>query len=153
MATLEHTHYFKLDLGDEVFEFGSRTVPISITGITKIYSVKQLVADNYTTEVLWCDGDGGMDKEEWSYLVFVSDADVVLQLRNDAASPERVAFHVTAGRPLILHNGEFQGDDDDVDILTLANPLTTLESTDEISVKRDVADTIGNANVTLYLFG
>lgn len=153
MATLSYTQHFKVDLGNEVHEFGSLTVPISITA-TKVYSTKQLVADNYTVEELWADGDGGMDKAEWQWLVFISDANVILQLRNDAAAnAERVAFEVTANIPLILHNGEFQSDDDNVDILTLANPLTTLESTDAICVKRDVADTIGDANCTLYLFG
>lgn len=154
MPNLNLTRYFRVNLGDEVFEFGSLFTPVAISGITKVYATKQVVADNYTVEELWAAGDGGMDAEEWSFLIFESDADVVLQLRNDAAAnAERVAFEVTANIPLILHNGEFQADDDNVDILTLANPLTTLESTDAICVKRDVADTIGDAQVALYLFG
>jgi len=153
MGTVDITTHISVTLGGVVKEYGSKTLPVEFT-ITNghIYEARGQVDDDYTADVLWVTGDGDFDAFEFLY--FISDADVLLELRNDAATDEFLLFEVKANIPLILTGDGCRGRDDGTTPIgdgAGSGTITTLNDVDQITVQRNVADDAGDATVLLVL--
>lgn len=126
--------------------YGSKMTdaPKSISLSQEAYHTTATVADNYTKVTLWQNGDGGLDT--FDVLLFESDADVLLELVEDrTGSPLYSTINVTANNPVRLTA------DDIVNVASSSGGATTTDVIDEISVQRNVADGVGDANVELVL--
>ena len=107
------------------------------------------VADNYGTALLWTSGDGGMTSYShgWVY----SDKDVVIELRSDNGTAEFVLMFVEAD-VLTALPAEIGGDTtESLDGAILVDG-TDHDTVDRVEVQNNVADAIGDASVSIFLF-
>lgn len=133
------------------FELGSLTTAqtITLTSGHKFETIKT-IADNYGYDAIWTKGDGGLDTFEVALIY--SDADVVLELKTDNATPEYILLKIQGGVWHILLTSDDMGGDTVASI----DGAVTVDGTDydqiqEISAQRDVADAAGDAIVHLVL--
>ena len=126
----------------DTYEGGSRTVAKTLTVAGDVHESRVTVADNYTEQVMWTTGDGGIST--FDFLYCESDADILLNFKQ--AGAEYATVNVNANVPLILGSDDFlavvlQGD---------AAP-ETLVAMALITAKNNVADAAGDAHVRLVL--
>ena len=147
---------FRLDVtlasGDQV-RIGSLDTDytLSLTNGTK-YEAIAVVADDYTAETLWATGDGGMDTFE--ALLILSDVDVVLELRNSAATDEFALFDVKANVPMFLTPAQLRATATGTTVVgdgAGTGTATTMNDCDQIVVQNNAADAAGDATVQLVL--
>jgi hypothetical protein len=145
MPTVEITTHMSVTLGSVVKEYGSTTDPVNYT-ITNghVFETRGQVDDDYSDDVLWNSGEGGLDKFELLY--FISDADVFLELRTDMAADEYLIIEVKANVPLILTSDDMAGHDTAArfDGLVLVED-TDWAQCDQIAVQRNVGAAGGDA--------
>ena len=150
-VVLSVTQHVTGTFGNEVKTFGSLTTPVEVTltdGL--VHETRAIVADDYGVETLWTKGDGNLDTFE--FLWFLSDADVVLELRTDMAADEYILLPIKASVPFILAGDDAAGHD----TATRLDGSALVEATDyaqvdRITVGRDAADAAGDATVHLVL--
>lgn len=154
MATAELTQHLKVTVGGVVKEFGSKSTPVDITVTNEyVYETRTIVQDDYESKVLWLTGDGNITS--FSLLWFESDADGLIELRNDTATDEFLLFEVKAGVPLVLTSEDCRGRDDGTSPIgdgAGSGTITTLNDVDQISFQRNVAAAGGDALVHLAMF-
>lgn len=108
-----------------------------------IFEVCKLVEDAYNAEVLWEDGDGGLD--DYDYLWIESDQDVLLELQN-TAGPVRETIKIKANMPWLTTSNEVMNS------AIVDETLSTLSTVDKITAQRNVPDGAGDATVRLILY-
>ncbi len=152
-VTLSLTTHCTFTVGGVVKEYGSLATPVSISLTTGlVHEVRAKVEDNYAAEVLWTTGDGNLDTFE--FLWFTSDADVLLELRNTAATDEFALIEVKADVPFVLNSDDMRATATGTTVIgdgSGSGTTTTLNQIDQITVQRDVADAAGDALVHLVL--
>lgn len=136
------------------------TPPIAVGNITPTtisfsvgaaYAIENMViADNYSQATLWQTGQGNVSTFEFGLLL--SDVDLWIQLRNDdSGAAEYSLIFVKANLPFYFGAKSGAGTTDRLDGLVLVDN-TDYADVDQIQVQRDVADAVGDATVSLYLF-
>ena len=154
-ATVRILQHVEVNIGGEWCEIGSRKTPeeITITGekFETLVQVTNAVADDagdYARQLLWQNGDGGID--DFDVLVMESDEDIILELTSDKdtddAGPEYASIKCEGGVPLILTS------DDMVGIITTDSTVTSFTDAqiDQIAVQNPSA-TVNTATVRLVL--
>ncbi len=152
MATLSLTQHFTVTLNGKPLTLGSLVTPQSITIGEGAFDTRKVVDDNYVYEVLWATGDGGLDT--FSFLWFESDADVLLELRNDDATDEFAIIEVKADIPFVLNSDDMLANDAGASDITdgTETAAAAIDQIDQIAVQNNVADAAGDATVRLVLF-
>ena len=152
-VTASLTTHLTFTVGGVVKEYGSLTTPVSISLTTGlVHETRTVVEDNYAAEVLWTTGDGNLDTFE--LLWFTSDADVLLELRNTAATDEFALIEVKANVPFVLNSDDMRATASGTTVIgdgSGSGTITTLKQVDQITVQRNVADAAGDATVHLVL--
>ncbi len=152
-VTVKLYQMLEVDVGGEIKSLGSLTAPLEYTAATEeVFEVRTVVADNYVRQVLWQDGDGGVD--DFDVAIIETDADILIELAADrAGTPKyqiielKVDATIGSGRLFLVSD----------DTNTTANTVlasgsaTTVDQIDQIAVKNNVADDAGDANVRLIL--
>lgn len=134
---------------------GSRTTPVEVTIDGQRYEVVKNVVnqsgDNYNSQTLWETGDGGI--ADFDVLWFLSDQNVLLQIRTDAATDQYVVIEVKADVPIILRSTEISVNDNATAPIGADGAATTLSSADQIVVKNnnDGSTTTNTAKCHLVL--
>lgn len=142
-ATVKIINHLEVTLGDDLKEVGSREVAQEITIAGECYEVQVVVADDYGRQVIWQNGDAGID--DFDVLTVESDVDVLLELTIDrAGTPSYTVLEVYAGVPFILAS-------DDMLNAVLDGTVATMDQIDQIAVQNNVADAAGDATVKLML--
>lgn len=109
------------------------------------------IADDYGEDVLWATGDGGLDTFTHGFII--SNQDIWVQLRNDdTGAAEYVRMYVPANVFTFIP-AKIAGNATDAFDGAALEDNTDYADTDQIEVARDVADTTGDAVVSLFLFG
>ena len=139
--------------GDRV-KLGSLATDYEMTLTTGVkFETTVVVADNYTAKTLWQIGQGGMDTFE--ALFILSDVDVLLELRNVAATDEFALIEVKANVPMFLTPANLRATASGTTVVgdgSGTGTTTTLKACDQVVVQNDVADSVGDATVQLVLF-
>ena len=147
---------FRLDVtlasGDRV-RLGSLDTDYSLTltNGTKFETIVT-VADNYTAETLWQIGQGGMDTFE--VLFILSNVDVLLELRNVAATDEFALIEVKANVPQFILPAQLRATASGTTVVgdgSGTGTVTTLKACDQVVVQNNAADDAGDALVQLVL--
>lgn len=140
--------YLTLD-GSPNFAIGDKTIPeeVLVTNGQVFSSENIVIADNYTATVLWSTADGGVSDFLWG--VLISDSDVLIQIKNGLGTPEYLVESVLANVPFYFG---YSTRGRTTSSLTTGVQTTGLGSTTEIKVQRNVADAVGDALCSLYLF-
>lgn len=109
-----------------------------------------VIADAFGEDVLWTTGGGGIDTYKYGYIY--SDVDIWVQLRNDdTGAAEYVRLFVPA-TTLAFLPGRCAGNTTDAFDGAVMVDNTDYADVDQIEVARDVAEGVGDAAVSLYLF-
>ena len=113
------------------------------------FRAHKLLADNFTADIFWTKGEGGMDTFTHGFVF--SNQDVVVELRTDKGTAEFVLLFIRANEltPLAVKVGG--NTTESLDGLILVDG-TDFDDVDRIEIQRDVADAVGDATVSLYLF-
>ena len=153
MATLNLTQHFTVTFDGKPLTLGSLTVPVAVTVSTGVYDARKVVADNYVVEKLWGTGDGGLDT--FSFLWIESDADVLLEFRNDDSTDEYAVIEVKANVPFVLNSDDMLANDAGASDLVdgTETAAAAIDQIDQITVQNNVADDAGDATVRLVLVG
>lgn len=150
MASFSLTHQI---LGTSpVIQVGETETPttISFTNGVIFSVVNTIVADNFSQATLWTTGDGNVTTFQFGLLL--SDADVFVQLQNDdAGANEYAVIFVPANLPFYFGPLIGASTSDRLDGADLISG-TDYDDVSGIQVQRDVADAVGDATVSLYLF-
>lgn len=151
-TTLNIIDYFDAVIDAAVIPGGKRDVPVEVTVDGQKYDVSAQVVntsgDNFNSKTLWEAGDGGLD--DFDFLWLLSDADVLLELRNDAGTPEFMVVQVKANSPYKLRSTEFLANTTG---MGADGSATTLATCDQIKVKNNATGAVATttANVRLIL--
>jgi hypothetical protein len=153
MATLRVYSYFDVVIEDEVVLGGQRDTPEEVPVAGDRYDVAKSVAnssgDNYNSQTLWQSGDGGLTS--FDFLWFKSDADVLLELRNDNATDQFAVVEVKAGVPFMLGGKGLLGNDDATSPLGADGSATSTDDIDQITVKNNADGTDADVTATCRL--
>lgn len=152
--TLELTFQMKLLalIGAKHRFVGDKNTPVTLTTTGVIHDDTTTIADNFGNETLWTADDGNINN--FSYLLVVTDADIVLELVNTTpATDERALLFVKANCPLLIPGQSFGGYASNTSrldgaVLVLA---TDYNNINQIRAQRNVATGNGSANVRLVL--
>jgi len=151
-VTLSLTQHFKVTLADgSVLELGSKETPftLSLTNGTK-HEVVDVIPDDYGQDVLWTAGEGGLDTFE--ALLFYSDADVWLELRNELTAGAQFIVHkIQGGVWHLLTSLELASAAATVFDGAVLVDDTDYAQIDRVECYRNVADAAGDATVHLVL--
>ena len=145
MPTLRDLHFIELvDLtGVEDQDLGTKESFNLTTVAGRFHKTSALVADNYQIAVVWVTGQGGIVTFTHAYIQ--TDFDVLVEL-TEADSTDPVILFIPAGK--IAHIGGTY----DNNTAFAANGVAHVPKTiGRIRAKRNVADAIGDAVVTLFL--
>jgi len=140
-----------LEVGGNVV-LGNLDVSQSITLTDgQVFCVQgKVIADNYTEDSLWTAGEGGADTFTHGFIL--SDQDLWVQLRNDdTGAVEYVRIFVKAN-VLTFLPGKCAGNTTDALDGAILVDNTDYADVNKVEVQRDVANAIGDATVSLYLF-
>ena len=150
-VTLYLYQSFRVDVGGELKEAGSRNTPVEITLDGELFECRKVVADDYNVETLWSTTDGGL--ATFSFLWFESDADVLLQLRNTDTTDEYAVVEVKAGIPFVMSSDDMLANDSGASDLTdgTETAAAEIDQIDQIVVQNNAADEAGDATVRLVL--
>lgn len=142
---------FRIDVGGEDKEAGSRDTPKEISLDGEFFECRKVVADDYNVETLWTTGDGGL--ATFDFLWFETDADVLLELRNDDTTDEFAVIEVKAGVPFVLAADDLLANDAGASDLTdgAQTAAADIDQIDRIAVQNNVANDAGDATVRLIL--
>ncbi len=151
MATLTLTHKLTMTDTDSIVEIGSLTTSNSITVTNgQIFRAEnKTIADNFTADILWTTGEGGMNTFELGLIK--SNVAVVMELRTDNSTAEFVLLNIPANVPVYFGAKVGGNTTESLDGAILVDG-TDFDDVDRIEVQRDVADVTGDATVDLYLF-
>lgn len=151
-VTVKIMQHLEVAIGNDRKEIGSRVTAQEIVVDGLVYEVVTTVATEYFAETLWATGQGNVDT--FDVLAFLSDQDVLLELRNTAATDEFLLFEVQANIPLILTSDDVRGRDDGTTPIgdgAGSETVTTMKQVDQIVCQNN--STSGDtANVRLLLF-
>ena len=134
------------DFGDTC-AYGNRDseAPQDIILTGEKFETTTIVADDFTRIVLWQDGDAGV--AAFDLALFETTADILIELAIDrAGTPTYGVLTVEANRPLCLTSDEM------VNAVLTDGSATTMDLIDQIAVKRNVADGVGDATVHMVLW-
>lgn len=125
---------------------GGVTRRITIAGNDK-FEVTKTVADNYDKLTIWNDGDGGLSDFDYLVCENMGAYAILLELVVDrAGTPKYASFPVAAYHVFDLT-------DDDMQTVVLTDgTITTMDQVDQINVKRNAADAVGDGEFYLGLF-
>jgi hypothetical protein len=146
-------NYLAISLGGELVEIGSRiaaqTVTVTgekfeiVTQITNTDDDSGAGGTDFQRQVIWQDGDGGLD--DFDVLVMTSDADVLLELTIDrAGTPVYAVLGILADVPFYLTTDDF------ISAITVDGTETTVDQIDQIAVQNNSA-TANTATVRVLL--
>jgi len=116
----------------------------------QVYYTTKTIADNYGEDVLWTTGDGGLDT--FTYGFIMSDQDIWVQLRNDDTGTAEYVRMLVPANVLTTIPAKCAGNTTDAFDGAVLVDNTDYADTDQIAVHRDVADGVGDAVVSMYLF-
>jgi hypothetical protein len=119
-------------------EVGDRSAFQELTVTVEPYQTGMVVADNYQEEVLWAAGDGGL--ATYSVAIIETDADIVVELQDGAVYSRtliKAGYGIVGGKLASAMGGD--------------GAAATLGDVDQIMVKRNEADGVGDANVRITL--
>jgi len=153
MATLELLEFFKVAiLGSATKMLGDRRTPYEVTVVGTTYDVSNVIADNYSTATIWTSGAGGVTT--FKILLFMSDADVFIELANTVPVPdERAILFVRANTIVVLTGnmvGGYASDTSRLDGAVMVE-ATDFDDITEIRVQRNAEDAAGDATTRLVL--
>lgn len=139
-----------LYVGDDLL-IGSATSKQSITlSSGQSYVIQdKTIADNYGEDILWASGDGGLDNYTHGFIY--SDQDLIVELKTDNGTPEYVLLEVKANVIASLPAIAGGNTTESIDGAVLVDG-TDYDDVVQISIQRDVADAVGDATVSLFLF-
>ncbi len=133
-ATVKVIQHMEVQIGNDLKEMGSRTVPdeAAITG--EVFEVKKSLAsaaspNEFPLQELWASGDGGIDT--FDILCFEADADCLIELK---AGADIALLNVAGGVPLILSTDELLGSS------VATDSEATMDLIDTVSMKNNEAD-------------
>ncbi|KKL97415.1 hypothetical protein LCGC14_1834750 [marine sediment metagenome] len=136
---------------DDKTEVGDSLVKQAITLTSgQVYCAKSvIVADNFTAVNLWTTLEGGM--ATYSHGFIHSNQDLIVEIRTDKGTAEFVLIKVPANVLAFLPGVLGGNTTESLDGAILVSG-TDFDNADRIEVQRDVADAVGDASVSLYLF-
>lgn len=139
-----------LYVGDDLL-IGSDTSKQSITlSSGQSYVIQdKTIADNYGEDILWASGDGGLDNYTHGFIY--SDQDLIVELKTDNGTPEYVLLEVKANVIASLPAIAGGNTTESIDGAVLVDG-TDYDDVVQIRIQRDVADAVGDATVSLFLF-
>lgn len=139
-----------LYVGDDLL-IGSATSKQSITlSSGQSYVIQdKTIADNYGEDILWASGDGGLDNYTHGFIY--SDQDLIVELKTDNGTPEYVLLEVKANVIASLPAIAGGNTTESIDGAVLVDG-TDYDDVVQIRIQRDVADAVGDATVSLFLF-
>jgi hypothetical protein len=154
--TLELTFQMKLLalIGARFRYVGDKNTPVSLTTTGVIFEDTFILAENFGNATLWSSGNGNITA--FSYMVVVSDQDVVVEVARTTPNPdERALFFVKANCPLVIPGQSFGAYASNTSRLdgTVLVSATDYDNILEIRAQRNVAAGGGAANVRLTLIG
>lgn len=141
-GTLRSLQYFEITglTGTQTKTFGDRSAFKTVTVGDESFETTKLVQDNFQEETLWATGQGGLTT--FDYALLETDQDILVELRDGAVFAR---FSLAAGARAVFGGTLF---------VTLAGDgvtATGVGDVDQIIVKRNVADGVGDATVTMRL--
>ncbi len=144
MARLESLQFFKVTgiTGTVDKSTGSKSI-FQIQELTndEFFQASSVVQDNFQEETLWATLQGGLTTYEVG--IIETDRDIVVQLGDGAT----VAIFTVLANTRAVFGGQ-------IDVALAGDGVAdTPGNVDAIIVKRNVADGVGDANVTLTLVG
>ncbi len=155
MATLTQTVQFSTTeiLSEAIRHFGDKNLPTELTVNGQVWDSGNFpIADAYTAATIWSATNGGL--ASFSYLLFVADADMWLEIANTTPNPdERALIFVPANAMLILPSayiGGYASNTSRLDGSALV-AATDYNAIGEIRVQNNVAAGAGTTTCRLML--